>query len=97
MIRSLGMTNRGMNRMMNYECLLYGTRSLLFGLPLSVGMTYLCYLSAAEAAQMSFTMPWTAVAIAVVSVFMVVFVSMLYSTSRLKRENPVDALKDENI
>lgn len=48
MLRSLGMTNRGMNRMMNYECLLYGTRSLLFGLPLSVGMTYLCYLSAAE-------------------------------------------------
>ena len=97
MLRSLGMTNRGINRMMNYECLLYGTRSLLFGFPLSVGMTYLCYLSAAEAAQMSFTMPWTAVAIAVVSVFMVVFVSMLYSTSRLKRENPVDALKDENI
>ena len=97
MLRSLGMTNRGINRMMNYECLLYGTRSLLFGLPLSVGMTYLCYLSAAETAQMSFTMPWTAVAIAVVSVFMVVFVSMLYSTSRLKRENPVDALKDENI
>ena len=41
MLRSLGMTNRGMNRMMNYECLLYGTRSLLFGFPLSVGMTYL--------------------------------------------------------
>lgn len=97
MLRSLGMTNGGMNRMMNYECLLYGTRSLLFGLPLSVGMTYLCYLSAADTAQMKFTMPWAAVAVAVVSVFMVVFVSMLYSTSRLKRENPVDALKDENI
>lgn len=39
MLRSLGMTNRGINRMMNYECLLYGTRSLLFGFPLSVGMT----------------------------------------------------------
>ena len=46
---------------------------------------------------MPFTLPWTAIAIAVASVFLVVFVSMLYSTGKLKKDNPIDALKDENI
>ena len=38
MLRSAGMTRGGLNRMICYECLLYGTRALLIGLPLSVLM-----------------------------------------------------------
>lgn len=97
MLRSMGMTKKGMNRMTNYECLIYGSRSLLIGLPIAIGVTYLIFRAAADAADMKFTLPWTAIAIAVASVFLVVFVSMLYSTGRLKKDNPIDALKDENI
>ncbi|MBQ1684950.1 MAG: ABC transporter permease [Clostridia bacterium] len=97
MLRSMGMTKKGMNRMTNYECLIYGSRSLLIGLPIAIGVTYLIHLAANDAAHMRFTLPWAAVAIAVLSVFTVVFVSMLYSTGKLKKDNPIDALKDENI
>ena len=97
MLRSMGMTSKGMNRMSNFECLIYGSRSLLIGLPVAIGLTYLVYRVATDAANMKFTLPWTAIAIAVVSVFLVVFLSMLYSTHKLKKDNPIDALKDENI
>ncbi|MBR6006594.1 MAG: ABC transporter permease, partial [Clostridia bacterium] len=97
MLRSMGMTKKGMNRMSNYECLIYGSRSLLIGLPAAAAVTYLVFLAAKGAANMPFTLPWTAIAIAVASVFLVVFVSMLYSTGKLKKDNPIDALKDENI
>lgn len=30
-LKSVGMTRKGFNRMMNYECLLYGLRALLVG------------------------------------------------------------------
>lgn len=97
MLRSMGMTARGMNRMSNYECLIYGTRSLAIGLPIAIGVSYLIFRVANDAAVMRFELPWTAIIIAVVSVFAVVFVSMLYSTGKLKKDNPIDALKDENI
>lgn len=97
MLRSMGMTKKGMNRMTNYECLIYGSRSLLIGLPIAIGVTYLIHLAANDAAHMRFELPWTAIVIAVLSVFTVVFVSMLYSTGKLKKDNPIDALKDENI
>lgn len=97
MLRSMGMTSKGMNRMSNYECLIYGTRSLLIGLPIAALLSFLIYKVASDASVMRFELPWTAIAIAVVCVFLVVFLSMLYSTHKLKRDNPIDALKDENI
>ena len=42
-----------------------------------------------------FQLPWTAVAAAVASVFLVVFITMLYAMNRIKRENPLDALRNE--
>ena len=97
MLRSMGMTQKGMDRMSNFECLIYGSRSLMIGLPIAIGITYLMFVAATGAAHMRFELPWTAIAIAVVSVFLVVFLSMLYSTHKLRKDNPIDALKDENI
>ena len=97
MLRSMGMTQKGMNRMSDFECLIYGSRSLLIGLPIALALSFLTYKVASDASIMKFELPWTAIIIAVVSVFVVVFASMLYSTGKLKRDNPIDALKDENI
>lgn len=35
MLRSVGMSERGFNRMVNYECFFYGVRTLLFGVPVA--------------------------------------------------------------
>lgn len=96
MLRSVGMTRGGMNRMMNYECLLYGFRALAFGLPLSALMTLFIYDTVGSSVSSTFQIPWSAVAVAVCSIFVVVFATMLYAMGRIKRENPIDALKNEN-
>lgn len=97
MLRSVGMTKRGFNRMMNFECLLYGTKSLLYGVPAAFAVTYLIYRTVQSALDTDFYLPWSAVAIAVGSVFLVVFLSMLYSMSGIKRDNPIEAMKNEVI
>ena len=95
MLRSAGMTRGGLNRMICYECLLYGTRALLIGLPLSVALAFLMYRSASFIGASYFRLDWTAVIIASVMVFLVVFLSMMYAMRKIKRDNPVDALKNE--
>lgn len=96
-LRSVGMTQRGLNRMMNYECALYGCRALAFGLPLSFMMTFFTYRAAGEGVSSRFLIPWGAVGVAVFSVFAVVFATMLYAVRRIRREPPIDALKDDNL
>lgn len=97
MLKSVGMTKSGFNKMMNYECLLYGSKALIFGLPVSAGFTYLIYLAVYEGYETTYHLPWSAIAIAVVSVFAVVFATMLYSMRKIKKDNPIDALKNENL
>lgn len=96
MLRSMGMTEKGLRRMSNYECIIYGAKALMIGLPIAAAITYLIYKVVESAVVMPFTLPWGAAAIAVISVFAVVFASMLYSTNKLKKGSPIDALKDES-
>ena len=97
MLKSVGMTQKGFRRMMNYECLLYGSKALLLGLPVSCGITYLIYCAVTTAYETSFHLPWAAIGIAVLSVFLVVFATMMYSMRKVKKDNPIDALKNENL
>ena len=97
MLKSVGMTEKGLNKMMNYECLLYGMKALLYGLPVSCAITYLIYSIVSKGIMTAFYLPWGAIAIATCSVFLVVFVTMLYAMGKIKKENPIDALKNENI
>ena len=97
MLKSVGMTAGAFNAMMNYECLLYGSRALLYGLPVSAAVTYLIWLAVSEGFETTFHLPYAAIGIAVFSVFAVVFVTMMYSMGKIKKDNPIDALKNENL
>lgn len=97
MLRSVGMTRGGLNRMVCFECGLYGFRALLIGLPLSAALTYLLYRAATGMYYNNdFHLSWSSVLIASLSVFLVVFVSMMYAMRKVKKDNPIDALKEEN-
>lgn len=97
MLRSIGLAQSGFRRMMNYECVLYGVKGLVWGLPAAILMTYAIWRGTDVAYERSFYIPWYSIAIAVGSVFVVVFATMLYATDRIRKDNPIDALKNENL
>lgn len=97
MLKSVGMTRKGFRRMMDYECILYGVKSLLWGIPVGCFVTYLIFRSVGMGYDTEFYLPWAAVAIAVGSVFLVVFATMMYGMHKISRDNPIDALKNENL
>ncbi len=97
MLKSIGLTRKGFHKMMNFECLLYGIKGLIYGIPVAVGVTYLMYRSVVQGWETKFYLPWYSVAISVGSVFLVVFATMLYSMRKINRDNPIDALRNENL
>jgi len=97
MLKSVGMTPAGFNRMLNYECLFYGVKALLYGLPVSILISYKVYTSLTGLLGITFTLPWKEIGICVASVFLIVFITMLQSSAKLKKENIIDALKAENL
>lgn len=97
MLKTVGMTRKGFKKMMNFECILYGVKSLVYGLPVAVFFAFLINRSMNFGVSMVFTLPWEAIGISVFSVFTVVFVSMLFSMSKINKDNPIDALRNENL
>ena len=94
--KSMGLSNKGVSKILNIECLIYGLKSILIGIPLSIPVTYLVYKITNQAFKIQFSIPWISVLIASVSVFVVVFITMLYASGKIRKDNTIDALRNEN-
>lgn len=96
MLRSVGMSPKGFNRMIRFESIFYGLKGLLYGLPLSVAVAYLLFGMERSVLETSFALPWASYGFAVAMILIIVLVTMWYSASKIKKENILDALKEEN-
>lgn len=94
MLRSVGMSERDFQKMMNFECAFYGMRALVIGLPTATIAAWLIH-KAMFTDGVAFRIPWASIGISIFGVLFIVFVTMLYSVSRIKRENIIDALRDD--
>ena len=96
-LSSVGMTPKEMGRMLNFECLFYGSRALLYGIPVSVLVTWQIYRVVRSGMDIPFYIPGYSLLIAVFSVFAVVFAAMLYARRKMKHENLIDSIRQESI
>lgn len=97
MLKSVGMTPKGFNKMINYESIFYGVNSLLFGLPISIIVMYLIYKGTMNSFSYAFSLPWVSILYCLIAVFVIVISAMLYSSTKVKKENIIDGLKQESI
>ena len=97
MLRSVGMSEKGFQRMLNYECLIYGGRSLAIGLPISFIFSFFIHHVINQMVQVDYFIPYISVLLAIAMVFVVVFITMLYTTRKIRRNNVIEELRIENI
>ena len=96
-LRSVGMSEKGFQRMLNYECLIYGCRSLAIGLPISFVISFFVHRVINQMIQVDYIIPYVSVLLAIAMVFVVVFITMLYTTRKIRRNNVIEELRIENI
>ncbi|MFS1519234.1 ABC transporter permease [Bacillus sp. SCS-151] len=97
MLKSIGMTSKEFNKMINYESFFYGIKSLLYGLPISIVIIYAIHRAMMNTIKLEFSIPWADMIIVIIAIFLIVVVSMLYSSTKVKKDNIIDELKMENI
>ena len=97
MLRSIGLTPSGFNKMIIFECLLFGLKSLIYGISVSLIITYLFHLSFNKMAKTSLIIPYTSIIIAILGIFIIVLMTMWYATKKIKKENILDIIRKESI
>ncbi|SEN85399.1 putative ABC transport system permease protein [Mesobacillus persicus] len=96
MLRSVGMTPKGFNKMINYESIFYGVKALAYGLPISLLVMLAIHRSLRNTFEYGFTLPWVSILFVIAVIFIIVGSAMLYSIAKIKNENIIDGLKQEN-
>ncbi|GHV42372.1 hypothetical protein FACS189490_11200 [Clostridia bacterium] len=94
-LKSVGMTQGGLRRMLNLESLLCSAKALLYGLPLGCAASFALYRFAMYSVEYPYTFPWLAVLECCVGVFAVTWVTMRYAASRLRGGSIINAIRAE--
>ncbi|MCI9575905.1 MAG: ABC transporter permease [Clostridiales bacterium] len=97
MMKSIGMSPKSFRKMINFESLFYGLKTVVYGLPIGFGVMGLIYWALRRNFDMPFTIPWGNLICGVAGIFLIVVLTMLYSSSKLKKENVIDILRNENV
>ena len=97
MLKSVGMTSNEFNRMIRLETIFMGSKSLFYGLPIGMVFSYLIYLKLGKPEGLPFAFPYMAVLIAVLAVFLLITGIMKYSMSKIKRQNTIETIRNDNV
>ena len=96
MLRSLGMSGREITDMTVREYAMCGIRALCWSLPIGLFMDYLVKRIIAIALPTEYLFPWASFAIIVGCVVLVIGSSVAYALTRIRKDNPIDAIRMEN-
>lgn len=97
-LRSVGMTSGGLKKMLLLESALYGIKSLLFAIPISLVIHYAMYSMISKGmTPFMFYIHWGAYGIAVIVVAFVVVMAMLFSLRSVEKIEIVKELKTGSI
>ena len=98
MLRSVGLSPKGFRKMIFFESLFFGLKSLLYALPVSFIFIFLISRSMGHSFQFGgILIPWGSIFIAIIGVFLLILITMMYSVRKIKKENILTSLQDENI
>lgn len=97
-LKSVGMTKKEFNRMIRLESLFYGVKSLFIGIPLGIlGGIGIFFAFGEGNLALDFVIPWKAIIISIVFVFVVVWMIMKYSVSKVGKQNIIETIRNDNI
>lgn len=98
MLKSIGMTKKEFNRMIRLESLFYGTKSLIIGIPIGCGLSYLIYKTLMDGSwSFAYSLPYVAIIISILAVYLLVTCIMKYSINKINKQNTIETIRNDNI
>ncbi len=95
-LRSLGMTNRGIAAMTVREYMGCGLRTLSWSLPVGLVLAVAVKLLLANVINGDTHLPWQSALVAILGVLLVTGSSLAYALTRLQKDDPIQSLRMEN-
>ena len=100
-LKSIGITNKEFNKMIIYESMMYSLKSLIIGIVISLGISYLIYKTIydqlSKEDKVFYQLPYQGIIISILVVFVIILVTMRYSIKKIDEDNIIETIRNENI
>lgn len=97
MLKSVGMTTKEFNRMIRLESIFVCIKSLIFGIPIGLAISYVIYLLLSQNEDLKFEIPFNGILISSIFVLLLISLLMKYSISKINKQNTIETIRNENI
>ena len=100
MLKSIGMTKKEFNKMINLESIFYGVKSLIIGIVLGTGISYWIYrisVGSDVTSKLKFIFPTKPVIISIIFIAIIVGIIMRYSLNKINKQNIIETIRNDNI
>ncbi|MBO3442947.1 ABC transporter permease [Clostridium sp. CCUG 7971] len=96
-ISSIGVTPQGFNKMIYLESFLYGTLSLIYGIPIGIGLITIMNNTISEVIEFNLILPWEAIGICIIATFIITFIASYIPMKKINKENIIENIRQESI
>ena len=94
-LKAIGMTDRQLRKMISLEGILFGLYGGIIGSILGTGLYYLFYKKMSGMIDFGFVPPFKYIAIAMIAVILIGYISALIPLRRLKKDNIIEAIRED--
>ncbi|MFA9398128.1 MAG: FtsX-like permease family protein [Clostridiaceae bacterium] len=94
-LKAIGLTQKGLKKMIVLEGLLYGIVGSVIGSIIGSGLSYLLFRNMYNIREMGWSIPWDAILIAVLFSLIIGYLSVLSPLARVKKDNLIDTIREE--
>lgn len=94
MMKSVGITPKGFNKMIMLESAFYGIKAVIFGLPISALISFGMH-KALNNSTATFSIDYVMYLIVALVVFAIIGMTMIYSVKKVQQNNIIETLKDD--
>ena len=96
-LKSVGMTKKEFNRMINLESFFYSFKSLFYGLILGLIGSYVVFKLFEFDYSLSYSLPVMPIILAIVFIVVIVLIIMRYSIKKINKYNIIETIRNNNV
>lgn len=94
-LKSIGLTQKGLKKMIVLEGMLYGLAGAFYGAIIGCGLSYIMFKGFFRVREFAWSIPWNAMAVAAIAAIFISYISVLSPLSRIKKENLIDVVRED--
>ena len=91
------MTKKEFNKMIKLENIFLGVKTLIFGIPFGLVLSYIIYLAFLTNNIMEYIFPLNGIIISILAIFIILWCIMRYTLNKINKQNIIETIRRDNV